>query len=53
MTSTTFDLQEHPTSAFNDESEADEPTMAEQLDSWLSMAALGLVWLSGAAALWW
>ena len=53
MTSTLFDLQEHPTSAFNDESDDAEATLAERLDSWLSLGALAVVWLSGAAALWW
>jgi hypothetical protein len=53
MPSTMFDLQEHPTSAYNDDLEGGEPTVSERLDSWLSLAALGLVWLSGAAALWW
>lgn len=51
--STSFDLQEHPTSAFNDESDADSLTISERMDSWLSMAALGVVWVSGAMALWW
>jgi hypothetical protein len=51
--STSFGLQEHPTSAFNDESDTDALTISERMDSWLSVAALGVVWVSGAMALWW
>lgn len=53
MNTTLFGLQEHPTSAFNDESEQGVLTLSERLDSWLSLGALGVVWLSGAVALWW
>ena len=53
MHTTTFDIQEYPSSAFNDESEPWSPRLSERLDTWLSLTALGLVWVSGAMALWW